>query len=116
MFKNSFLMLLAALALNAAPAAWGQAWPTRPVRIVVGFPPGGMADTLPRRLQDALGTALGEPVVIDNKPGGAGVAGVLAITQARDDHTDAGATMAAWTSCRPARKKPRPSWSKSWIA
>jgi tripartite-type tricarboxylate transporter receptor subunit TctC len=87
MFKNTFLMLLAALALNAAPAAWGQAWPTRPVRIVVGFPPGGMADTLPRRLQDALGTALGQPVVIDNKPGGAGVVGVLAITQARDDHT-----------------------------
>ena len=87
MIKKVVLLLLATLSFTAANFASAQTWPTRPLRIVVGFPPGGMADILPRRLQDALGTALGQPVIVENKPGGAGVVGVLAITQARDDHT-----------------------------
>ena len=56
------------LALVGAAAA-AQAYPSRPVRIVVGFAPGGAADTVARAMSDAMGKALGQTVVIDNKPG-----------------------------------------------
>ena len=57
-----------ALALMGA-AAVAQAYPSRPVRIVVGFAPGGAADTVARAMSDAMGKALGQTVVIDNRPG-----------------------------------------------
>ena len=58
----------AALAI-ASVAAAAQPYPSRPVRIVVGFAPGGAADTVARAMSDAMGKALGQTVVIDNKPG-----------------------------------------------
>jgi tripartite-type tricarboxylate transporter receptor subunit TctC len=65
-----------AAAAMAAPAAWAQAaWPTKPVTLVVGFPPGGQTDFAARAPQAALQTALGQGVIIDNK---AGVNGNLA--------------------------------------
>src|SRR5262245_21114740 len=72
--------LLAAAALGlaafAAPAAWAQAaWPTKPVTLVVGFPPGGQTDFAGRVLLGGLQSALGQAVIIDNK---AGVNGNLA--------------------------------------
>jgi tripartite-type tricarboxylate transporter receptor subunit TctC len=57
------------------------------VRIIVGFPPGGVADAIPRRLQNALGDALGQSIIIENKPGGAGIIAMSAIAQATDGHT-----------------------------
>jgi tripartite-type tricarboxylate transporter receptor subunit TctC len=77
-----------ALVLSAcAPAALAQNWPTQPLKIIVGFPPGGVADALPRQFQSALAEALGQPVVIENKPGGAGIIAMAAIAQATDHHT-----------------------------
>ncbi len=68
--------LALALAALAAPAAWAQAaWPTKPVTLLVGFPPGGQTDFAGRVMLGSLQTALGQPVVIDNK---AGVNGNLA--------------------------------------
>ncbi|CAD5367049.1 Tripartite tricarboxylate transporter substrate binding protein [Rubrivivax sp. A210] len=72
------LLAAAALALAAlAPsAAWAQAaWPARPVTLLVGYPPGGQTDFAGRVLLAGLGSALGQPVIIDNK---AGVNGNLA--------------------------------------
>ena len=64
------------LAAFAAPPSWAQApWPTKPVTLLVGFPPGGQTDFAGRVLLAGLLTALGQPVVIDNK---AGVNGNLA--------------------------------------
>jgi tripartite-type tricarboxylate transporter receptor subunit TctC len=64
------------LAAFAAPLAWAQAaWPSKPVSLVVGFPPGGQTDFAARVLQSALPAALGQPMIIDNK---AGVNGNLA--------------------------------------
>jgi tripartite-type tricarboxylate transporter receptor subunit TctC len=61
---------VALLLLGAAGAgAWAQAYPSRQVRLVVGFAPAGAADTVARAMGDAFGKALGQSVVIDNKPG-----------------------------------------------
>jgi tripartite-type tricarboxylate transporter receptor subunit TctC len=64
-----FAAALAALALPGA--AWAQGYPTKPVRIIVPWPPGGGADVLTRMLSPALSDAVGQPVVIENR-GGAG--------------------------------------------
>ncbi|MES2716722.1 MAG: tripartite tricarboxylate transporter substrate binding protein [Pseudomonadota bacterium] len=76
--RRTALMGAAALALSAlaAPTAWAQAaWPSKPVTLLVGYPPGGQTDFAGRVLLGSLQTALGQAVVIDNK---AGVNGNLA--------------------------------------
>ncbi len=65
-------LLLAALSLSASPAARAAAWPERPVRIVVGYVAGGGVDITVRILAPRLAALLGQPVLIDNRPGGAG--------------------------------------------
>ena len=56
--------------LAAAGAARAQAWPSRPIRILVGYSPGGAVDVVARAIGQRLGAALGQPVIIENKPGG----------------------------------------------
>ena len=69
---------LALAALAASPTVWAQAaWPSKPVTLVVGFPPGGQTDFAARVMLASLQSTLGQPVVIDNK---AGVNGNLAAT------------------------------------
>ena len=63
----------AAIALAAASAAAQPAFPQKPVRLVVGFAPGGGSDLLTRAISTEMGEALGQPVVIDNKAGAAGL-------------------------------------------
>ena len=71
--RSALLLGVAALGLGtlAAPAAWAQqaAWPTKPVTLLVGFPPGGQTDFAGRVLMSGMQTALGQPVIIDNKAG-----------------------------------------------
>ncbi len=65
--------LLAACGLLASSLASAQAWPSRPIKLLVGFPPGGGIDTVARNLQPGLQEALGQTVVVDYKPGAGGV-------------------------------------------
>ncbi|WP_338664084.1 tripartite tricarboxylate transporter substrate binding protein [Pararoseomonas sp. SCSIO 73927] len=80
---------LAALAPAArAPDAHAQEpWPTRPVRVIVPFPPGGTPDTAARALVPHLSEAFGQPFVVDNRSGAGGNLGTDLIAKARDGHT-----------------------------
>ncbi len=68
----------------AAPA---PTWPTKPVRIIVGFPAGSSPDMLARLLTEPLAKAFGQPFVIENKPGAGGNIGVDLVAKATDEHT-----------------------------
>lgn len=77
-----------ALALAAGVAASAQSYPNRPIRLYVGFPPGGAADIVARVIGQALSVRLGQPVVIENKPGsGANIAGDALAKSAPDGYT-----------------------------
>jgi len=77
-------VVAASLAMPAIARAQGP-WPDRPLRFIVPFPPGGSTDVLSRVLAEALAARLGQPVIIENRPGAAGNVGVEAIARARPD-------------------------------
>lgn len=79
-------LLLAALSSLAAPAL-AQTWPSRPLRIVVTFPPGGSSDIAARLLAEAMGPALGQRVVVDNRPGAGGTLAAQHVSQQPSDGT-----------------------------
>jgi tripartite-type tricarboxylate transporter receptor subunit TctC len=83
---NSFARLAAALvAALVASTASAQAWPTKPVRLVVTFSPGGSSDIVARALSVPLGAKLGQPIIVDNKPGAGGTIGAAEIARAAPD-------------------------------
>lgn len=87
-FRGSAIaVVLATLPLGAA-LAQTAGYPVKPVRIIVGFPPGGLTDTYARQLAAHLQTAWGQSVVVENKPGAATILGSQAVAQAAPDgHT-----------------------------
>ena len=81
-------LALAALAGASGPAFAQTAWPNRPVRLIVAYPAGGLADVLVRHLQQPLTQALGQPLVIDNRGGANGnLAAEATISSGSDGHT-----------------------------
>ncbi len=67
------------------PAAHAQSYPTKPLRLVVSFPPGGLADVIARMLAQPLGAALGQNVVVENRPGGGTVIATEFVARAPAD-------------------------------
>ncbi len=84
-----FLSLLMSLALVfACIDAVAQSFPTRPIRMIVGYPPGGTNDILPRIIAPSLGERLGQPIIVENKPGAdAQIATTYVAQAAPDGHT-----------------------------
>ncbi|WP_082485819.1 MULTISPECIES: Bug family tripartite tricarboxylate transporter substrate binding protein [unclassified Acidovorax] len=96
--RDALAAALAGIATPLAALASGPEsnWPHRPVRMVVPFPPGGGSDAVARILSTVLSEKLGQPVVLDNKPGGAGTVGVTyALQQPADGYTIVWCTPAA---------------------
>jgi tripartite-type tricarboxylate transporter receptor subunit TctC len=82
--KNFLILILAALALPCG-SALSQAYPTRPIRMVVGFPPGGGTDVVARIISPKLSENLGQPVVIENRPGATGTVAAGAVAKSPPD-------------------------------
>ena len=81
--RRHVLCLMAAL---AAGPAWSQdAFPTKPLRLVVPAPPGGLTDLVARLMADGLQSELRQTVVVDNRPGAAGLIGTQAVVDAPAD-------------------------------
>ena len=87
--RRAALGVIAGAALLAtAPAALAQAWPSKPVRIVIGAPAGGTADIVARLLADGLQKEWGQPVIVESKPGAAGMIAMQDfLGQPADGHT-----------------------------
>jgi tripartite-type tricarboxylate transporter receptor subunit TctC len=80
------LFAAAALGLLVAAQAGAQdAWPSRSIRMIVPFPPGSSPDLIARMVNDRLGQALGQPVVVENRPGAGGMVGTAAVAKAAPD-------------------------------
>ncbi|KNY08344.1 ABC transporter substrate-binding protein [Achromobacter piechaudii] len=79
----SSVAAIATLALSAAASA--QTWPTRPITLIVPFPPGGTTDLFARTIAQHMAPSLGQSIVVENKPGAAGNLGVAAAARAPAD-------------------------------
>ncbi len=79
------LFLLGAIVLGAAPVALAQHYPSKPVRLISAFAPGGGTDILARSIATPVSDALGQPVVVDNRPGAGGTTGSELVARAAPD-------------------------------
>jgi tripartite-type tricarboxylate transporter receptor subunit TctC len=86
-FRRSVLALAALTMAGASFAQAPAAWPTKPVRILVGFPGGSTPDLVARTIAEPLSKALGQPVVVENRPGAGGNIAADMVAKANDNHT-----------------------------
>ena len=103
---NSIKRSLVGLALLAPLAfplsAWAQAYPNKPVRLIVPFAPGGTTDIVARVLAEKIGPALGQSLIVDNKAGGGGSIGATEIAKAAPDGYTVGMATVSTTAANPA--------------
>ncbi len=83
--KTALLWAAAVLVSVMSPDAAGQRYPTKPMRLIVPFPPGGGTDILSRVLAVPLAESFGQPVVVDNRPGAGGATGAELVARAEPD-------------------------------
>ncbi len=85
--RRRHALAAAALALGVTSVLAQPAWPSKPLKMVVGFPAGSSPDLTARLLAEPLSQALGQPVIVENKAGAGGNIGADAVARATDDHT-----------------------------
>lgn len=78
-------LIVLVLGLFAAMSAWAEEWPTKPVRFIVPYPPGGGTDVMARILQHPLSEALGQQIIIENRGGAGGAVGTEVVAKSVPD-------------------------------
>ena len=117
--RPTLAALLGATALAASGPVLAQTWPARPIKLVVGFPPGGGIDIVARNLQPGLQEALGQPVVVEYKPGAGGLlAATELVRQPADGYTILVANIGPFVLAPQMKVKPTfdPTKDFTWIA
>jgi tripartite-type tricarboxylate transporter receptor subunit TctC len=100
--RSLLAIVLGVLVLPVVSLAQTLTWPTKPVRIIVGWPPGGNVDVISRVLAEDIGKRISQPIVVDNRPGATGTVGVRAVVRSEaDGHTWLVATMVESTVVPP---------------
>lgn len=85
-FRYFSFISFVALLFNFNSTVFAQEnWPNRPITMVIPFPPGGVADTVGRPVADALSRSLGQPVIVENRPGAGGGIGMAAVAKSKPD-------------------------------
>ena len=100
--RTIVLAVVAGAALGGAGAACAQAYPSKPVRLIVPFAPGGTTDIVARVVAEKLGPALGQTVIVENKAGGGGSVGATEISRAQPDGYTIGMATVSTTAANPA--------------
>ena len=103
MQRRTLIATLSATAvLSLAGGAWAQAYPNKPVRLIVPFAPGGTTDIVARVLSEKINLALGQPLIVENKAGGGGSVGANEIAKSAPDGYALGMATVSTTAANPA--------------
>ena len=116
------LLIALSMALASSVGVAAETWPAKPVRIIVPFPPGSSPDLIARMLADKLAQALGQPVIVENKPGAGGNLGTGLVAKAEPDGYTLGLSIPGplavntvlykkWNTTRSRSLRPSP-WSR----